>query len=765
MRPLELPYAYDGNGNRTSNDRIRAAKRPSYSYNPNDERTLLTDPDSQSTLTCYDGDGDVTETVPPVGVAANSLTPASCPTSYPSGYGSRLATDATTFAYDALGDKTVITSPAPAGLSGHETTTNAYDPGGRLTSTTAPPASNSGGAPNQVTAYTYDAANELLTKTAASGTAAASTTSYCYDPNGEQTASVAPDGTSGGVPSCGTSSPYQTSSVYQTGSSYDSLGELVSETRPATSWASSGQTTTYSYDPAGNLLTTTDPNGVTTTSTYTPLDQLATVSYSGSYAPSVSYVYDANGNRVSMTDGTGTSSYTYDPFNELSSYENGAGNTVTCTYNADGKTTGITYPLGAGANWASTDTVSYGYDNADELSSLSDFNGNSVSVSNTADGLPSSLGLGSSGDTVATTYDPTDTPSQVTLGNGSTLLQFAYSDVPSGAISSETDTPTWSGSPAAYTYDAQNRATQMTPGSGGALAYAFDASGNLTTLPTAATGSYDHASELTSSVVGGTTTSYTYDADGERTQATVGGITTMSTSYNGAQETTAYSNAAANMSAASYDGDGLRANATSTPTGGGATTQTFVWDTNRSIPALLMDSDSAYIYGPGSTPIEQVSLSGGTVRYLLSDLLGSVRGVVSSTGTLTASTAYDAWGNPETSGGLTTYTPFGYAGGYTDATGLNYFIDRYYDPTTGQFLTLDPLVDQTAAPYAYVDGDPVNQVDLNALGGGLTGFVGSVVSPVTRTLGAGVSLRLRGRDEHHRHCHRTRRPSHSPPLA
>ncbi len=92
-------------------------------------------------------------------------------------------------------------SPRPRrpGSQRHETTTNAYDPRGRLTSTTAPPASNSGGAPNQVTAYSYDAADELLTKTAGSGTASASTTSYCYDPNGEKTASVAPDGNTSAV--------------------------------------------------------------------------------------------------------------------------------------------------------------------------------------------------------------------------------------------------------------------------------------------------------------------------------------------------------------------------------------------------------------------------------------------------------------------------------------------------------------------------------------------------------------------------------------
>ena len=101
--------------------------------------TLVGDPDSQKTLSCYDGDGNLAQTVPPVGVAANFLTADSCPTGYPSNYGDRLATDATTYAYDALGDQTTITSPAPAGHTGSETTTNAYDPTGQLTSTTALP--------------------------------------------------------------------------------------------------------------------------------------------------------------------------------------------------------------------------------------------------------------------------------------------------------------------------------------------------------------------------------------------------------------------------------------------------------------------------------------------------------------------------------------------------------------------------------------------------------------------------------------------------
>ena len=154
------------------------------------------------------------------------------------------------------------------------------------------------------------------------------------------------------------------------------------------------------------------------------------------------YSYDANGNRISMSDATGTSTYSYDPFDELTSNQNGAGKTVSYTYNDDGRPTGITYPLGAGATWATSDTVTYGYDNADELNSITDFNNNTITIGNTADGLPNSLALGSSGDTITTTYDPTDTPSaDHPRQQLQTLLDFAYSDVPSGAIAAKPTHP------------------------------------------------------------------------------------------------------------------------------------------------------------------------------------------------------------------------------------------------------------------------------------------------------------------------------------
>jgi RHS repeat-associated protein len=733
VNPRTSNYGYDPDGNQTTVQDARGYTTTT-AFNAGDKPTLVTDPDSNATLTCYDGDGNVTQTVPAVGVAAGSLTPSSCPASYPSGYGARLASDATTYTFDGAGRKTQMTTPAPAGQSGSETTSYAYDGDGNLLQTTAPPAASGGS--SQVTVDTYTPARQLASETTGYGTSSAATVSYCYDPNGDKTAVVYGDGSTSGVASCESSSPwvvsssaYPTQASYQTTYAYDSAGGQVSVTTPATAAAPSGATTTETYDAAGNTLTRADPNGVTTTWTYTPLSLAATVSYSGSSAHSVSYGYDADGSRTSMSDATGSSSYSYGPFGELTSATNGAGQVTGYGYNGDGQPLTITYPLPSTATWASTPTVSYTYDNAGQLTGVTDFNGQQIGIGNTADGSPNSVTLGPTGDTLATTFSATGTASAIALKNsaGTTLQSFSYSDSPAGTILSETDTPSSAQSPAAYTYDAQGRVTSMTPGSGSAHSYGFDASSNLTALPTGGTGSYDKNGELTSATLGGTATSYSYNADGEQLSAVTGGSTTASGTWNGAGRLTSYDNAAGDMTAASYDGDGLRATATY-----GASTQQFVWNDVSTLPQVIMDSGNAYIYTGGTAPAEQVNLATGSVTYLVTDSLGSVRGVVSSTGALTATTGYDAWGNPETTGGLSASTPYGYAGGYTDADGIIYLLARYYDPSTGQFLSADPLIEQTLQPYAYASGNPVTNSDPSGM---ITAYVGSRDGKVWVVLG------------------------------
>jgi RHS repeat-associated protein len=710
VTPRTTSYGYDADGNETS-EQSALGGMTTTAYNADDEAVLTTDPLGNTALTCYDGNGNVTQTVPPEGVVANSLRAASCPTAYPAAFNpatSMLASDATMTTYNANGDATQVYSPAPAGQSGYETTSYTYDGDGNVLTETGPPVS---GTTSQVTVNTYNSAGELAAETTGAGTSAAATTSYCYDPNGDETSVVMPDGNTSGTAPCETAAPWQVSPAqnqtqagYQTTYNYDSSGDLVSRTTPATAAAPSGATTTATYDPAGNELTSTDPDGVTTTWTYTPQDLAASITYSGSSAHSVSYAYDADGDQTGMTDATGNSTYVYDPFGELTTATNGTGEVTSYGYNADGDDTSITYPLGSPA-WAATSTVSFGYDNDDDLTSITDFENHQITIQQNADGMPATETLGSTGDTITTSYDPTDTPSAIAVKNATTTLQsFTYTDAPAGNILSETDTPSSPKSPALYTYDAQGRVTSMTAGTSTSLDYSFDPSGNLLTLPTGASGTYDNDSELTSSTLSGTTTSYGYNADGERLTAKQGSTTTSSGSWNGAGQLTAYSSSAGSMSAATYDGEGQRASVA------GTSPQTFTWNAADS-PELLMDSTNAYIYDGGAAPVEQVNLATGAVSYLISDSVGSVRGIVSSNGALAATTSYDVWGNPQTLGGLTGYTPFGFSGGYTDPDGLIYMVDRYYDPQTGQFISIDPDVTETLTPYAYAGGDPVNNSD------------------------------------------------------
>ena len=59
---------------------------------------------------------------------------------------------------------------------------------------------------------------------------------------------------------------------------------------------------------------------MTTTNTYTPLDQVATVSYSDS-TPDVTYTYDADGNRTAMTDGSGTTTSSLRPLRRADQHD------------------------------------------------------------------------------------------------------------------------------------------------------------------------------------------------------------------------------------------------------------------------------------------------------------------------------------------------------------------------------------------------------------------------------------------------------------
>jgi RHS repeat-associated protein len=112
--------------------------------------------------------------------------------------------------------------------------------------------------------------------------------------------------------------------------------------------------------------------------------------------------------------------------------------------------------------------------------------------------------------------------------------------------------------------------------------------------------------------------------------------------------------------------------------------------------------------------IEQINNSTGAVLYLHHDQAGSTRLLTGSTGKVEGSYSYGAYGTPEHTGTAT--TPLGYDGQYTSSdTGFIYLRNRIYDPSTAQFLTVDPAVSVTRSPYNYGGDNPVNRRDPDGL--------------------------------------------------
>jgi len=151
--------------------------------------------------------------------------------------------------------------------------------------------------------------------------------------------------------------------------------------------------------------------------------------------------------------------------------------------------------------------------------------------------------------------------------------------------------------------------------------------------------------------------------------------------------------------------------------------------TTGGLSALASDGTNDYAYlqpGDGQAPLAGSNQQTGQTTYLATALGGSVRVATNAAAQVIGAGAYDAWGNPRPTtpgsagatqlAGLQGATPFGYAGQYRDAgagtsAGTYDLRAREYDPATGRFLSVDPLLDQTGQPYLYAGDNPVDNTD------------------------------------------------------
>jgi RHS repeat-associated protein len=137
-------------------------------------------------------------------------------------------------------------------------------------------------------------------------------------------------------------------------------------------------------------------------------------------------------------------------------------------------------------------------------------------------------------------------------------------------------------------------------------------------------------------------------------------------------------------------------------------TNTFTWDSTSSVPTMLSDGEYEYVYGNSRVPLAQIHLSDNEVKYLHTDVNGSVTASTDVNGNSSGSVVYSPYGT-------TTDAPishFGFAGEWTDKdTGHSYLRARWLDTSTGTFLSEDPLTQSTGQAFGYTAGNPLQQVD------------------------------------------------------
>ena len=127
--------------------------------------------------------------------------------------------------------------------------------------------------------------------------------------------------------------------------------------------------------------------------------------------------------------------------------------------------------------------------------------------------------------------------------------------------------------------------------------------------------------------------------------------------------------------------------------------------------------------------------------------MGSTLALADTSGAVATSYAYTPYGATTTSGAAST-NAVQYTGRENDANGLYYYRARYYNPTTGRFISEDPLgLAAGINIYAYAADDPVDLNDpsgmfVNLAAGCVAGVVMSVAVDLVTAIGNWLSPNL-----------------------
>jgi RHS repeat-associated protein len=630
------------------------------------------------------------------------------------------------FQYNAAGQLMRYTDPL-----GH-VTTRTYDSSGRVKTIQG-----------AIAGALYTLAYDSVSRVAAVTDPAGSTVHYTYDAADRPTTATFPDGTIN----------QRTYTLLDLATSTDRLGQTIQYTRDADrelvkTTDPLGQSTTLGYNLAGRIASITDPNGHTTTMgldaqsrviskqyadgstaytdyqvttslpalitdalgqtttyTYNVDNSRATIGYNAIQpTAAVSFQYDPAYLRVvSMTDGVGTTTYSYYPVtsgqslgaNQLQAVTSpiagaSASDTVSYSYDALNRVVGVAID---GVN------QSIGYDAIDRVTThstaLDTFLYSYSDATSRVTGISSTQGPAFALSYYGPTGDELLQQITATTQSGGALNQFGYvynsNDlVTSSSVSSPASQST------TYLYDKANRVTSA---SGSTVdTYGYDAASNISSITTG--GARQSLSYTSTNVI----TSGTYDANGS--PLSLSGVTFA---WDGANRLANLSGASGKSSTFTYDGLGNLVRVVDSLNGTVTADHSYFWCG----PVRCLAHDNTQSGSPVSTQyFAEGVISGGEPLYYVADKLGSVSQLVSNSGAVAAQYTYDPYGNQTQVGG-TLVADIGYAGYFNHAaSGLAFAQFRAYDPTHARWLNRDPIGEAGGINlYEYADDDPLNITD------------------------------------------------------
>lgn len=589
----------------------------------------------------------------------------------------------TQFVYDALGRR--IQTIYADGTSQHE----AFDVAGRRVSAT-----DEAGLTTQ---FRYDVIGRLIEVEDAAGFI----TRYGYDEHGNRLTLTDANG-------------------HVTRSEYDSLGRQVAEILPL------GERQTWAFDASGQLQAAMDFKGQRTDYVYDSIGRVTEVRYADGQVES--FAYDANGNKTRATGAEGTTGFAYDSRDRLTEEIRPDGSRVTYGYDAAGNRARLTLI----ANGTSR-TTRYTYDVLGRLATVTDEEGGVTR--NVYDAVGN----------LAEVHFPNGVVTSYTVDRRNRVRSIETRDSAGQLLARQ-----------AYTLHITGRRLAIEELDGTTQQFSYDVLYRLTHETTTSPGyvilhdaeyGYDRASNRVREVVNGATTLYAYDANDRLASK---GADTFSYDANGdllqelassgsktytwdAARRLQQANTPSGLVQYAYDTEGLR---TAKAVNGNATR--YLLDRSAAYAQVIGELDQA------NAANDRFYTTAGTTRlavhaandahYFHPDALGSTRTLTGTSGAMTDSYRFKAFGETQSHTGASEQ-PFLFAGEQRDGEAEQYYLRaRYYDPATGRFTARDTFAGFSMYPsslnrFGYTGNNPASDLDPSGrmslfMAGGLT--VGAV---------------------------------------